>query len=98
MTQPLFDLCLNINFILGPLAWVALSYRAVIGRFDQKIVYWPLFVIFIGYVGVTALGPVTSKAVGNQATYLAVILALLNLALLVVCTWMPGPLRKEPKL
>jgi hypothetical protein len=92
----LFDLCRAANVLLGPLAFVCLSYRALIGRADKKIIYWPLFLIFIGYVFVTALGPPTSIHVGNTATYLSLLLTVLHASLIFVCIWMPGPLKRGP--
>jgi hypothetical protein len=90
-----FELAREANVILGPAAFCALGYRAVIGLSRRQIAYRWLFILFVYYVGIAAMGAPTGIALGRSATYLSPLLTLGHVALICTCIWMPGPLTKE---
>lgn len=86
--------CREANVILGPVAFGALGYRAAIGYVEERIVYWPLFVVFTYYVLTAALVAPTSLIINGPVTYLQAMFSLGHLALIFVCVFYPGPLIK----
>jgi hypothetical protein len=89
-----FDFCRYANVILGPVAFGALCYRAVVGIVQDKIIYYPLFLIFVYYVLLSALGAPTGIVVGRSATYLSPLATVAHVALIAACVFYPGPLTK----
>lgn len=98
--QDIFDLCRAANGPIGIVAFICLGYRAAIGLHDGLIVYRPMFVLFVAYVFVAAVGSPVNIAAGNRATVLSPILTALHVTLIAVCVANPGPLRRpdnQPK-
>lgn len=95
--QHVFDLCRSANQVLGLVAVISLSARAVVALYDEIIVYRPMFALFIAYVLNAAVGAPISIHVGNHATVLSLTTLLLNVSLIAVCVAFPGPLRKADR-
>jgi hypothetical protein len=93
----IFDLARYANVVLGPVAFAFLCYRAVIGIHERLIVWRPLFILFCGYVLNTALSAPTGLVLDRSATYLSLVAFGLNIALIIVCWFYPGPMTRNQK-
>lgn len=91
----IFTLCREANVVLGPLAFGVLCYRVTIGLREHRIVYWPLLLVLTYYALVVALTAPTGVVLSAPVTYLQPMFTVGHLALIAVCAFFPGPLKKD---